>query len=213
MAGGTAGDLWPTTVAARRSLLSTFQDLDDEQWAVPSLCDGWTIRELLAHLILAAKPPMRRYAGAVVRARGSFDRANRALAVADGQRPAADLLASYRALVDHRFAPPGWPAAAPYSDILLHTLDARIPLGLPTDRPPADHLPVMDLLFGVAGRSFGSTSRPDVRWVATDLDWSRGDGPEVHGSMADLTLTAAGRAARLDALDGPGVDALRTWLG
>ena len=69
-------DPWPITVQARRSLLSTFEELDDAQWEAESLCDGWTIRQVLAHLILAARPPARRYIAAAARAKGNFDEAN-----------------------------------------------------------------------------------------------------------------------------------------
>ena len=206
-------DLWPVIVEERRSLLATFEELDRGQWDVPSLSEGWTVRQVLAHLVLAADPPLRRYLPAVVRARGSFDGANHQLAVDDAVRPVGELLAAYRAALPHRFAPPGWPAAAPLADILLHALDVRIPLGLPTDRPAARYVPAMELLMSRAGRAFAPGGRPTLRWVATDHAWSDGSGEEVRGAMADLTLTASGRSARLDRLEGPGAGRLRSWLG
>lgn len=193
-------------------MLATFESLDDEQWEVPSLCGGWDVREVLAHLVLAAHPPVRRYAVALVRARGSFDRANHELAVTDAELPTDELLARYRTAMEHRFAPPGWPPAAPLADVLIHALDVRIPLGLPTERPAERYEPVMRLLTSPAGKAFAPGGRPGVRWEATDHGWSDGDGPVVRGAMADLALTASGRAAGLDALDGPGVADLRTWL-
>ena len=196
-------DLWPVTLEARHSLLSTFGDLDDQQWEVPSLCHGWTIRQVLAHLILAVRPPRRRYITAVVIARGSFDKANHSFAVAEAQRPVDELLADYRSVIDHRFSPAGWPEAAPLSDIMLHSLDLRIPLDLDTDAPAEHYEPVLSLLFSRVGRSFTRRDRPTVRWAANDKAWSTGNGPEVRGNMADLALAAAGRSARLDRLDGP----------
>jgi hypothetical protein len=70
----------------------------------------------------------------------------------------------------------------------------------------------MALLFSRAGRSFAPKGRPTVRWVATDHAWSHGDGEEVRGAIADLALSASGRPARLDQLEGPGVAAVRAWL-
>lgn len=205
-------DLWPITIGARRSLLSTFEELDDGDWEMPSLCGGWTIRQVLAHLVLAARPPARRYIAAVARARGDFDNANHALAVLDASRPTRELLHAYRKVIDYRFSPPGWPQAAPLSDILLHSLDVRLPLERDTDVPADHYEPVLRLLFSRTGRSFTRTGRPTVRWVATDQEWSRGAGPEVRGTMADLALTAAGRGARIDHLDGEGVQAATAWL-
>ena len=65
-------DLWPWTIDARRSLLATFEQLERDQWEMPSLSEGWTVREVLAHLILATRPPVRRYGAAIVRARDSL---------------------------------------------------------------------------------------------------------------------------------------------
>ena len=205
-------DLWPITIQARRSLLSTFEQLDDAQWDVGSLCDGWTIRQVLAHLTLAARPPALRYAKAVARAKGDFNKANHSLAVDDAERPTSTLLSAYRRVIDHRFSPPGWPQAAPLSDIMVHSLDVRIPLGLETAAPADHYEPVLGLLFGPFGRSFTSKGRPAVRWVAVDHQWSHGNGPDVRGTMADLALTAAGRGARVPHLDGDGVAIIEDWL-
>lgn len=194
-------------------MLATFEHLGDEDWATPSLCEGWTVRDVLAHLVLAARPPVGRYAAAFVRAKGSFDGANHALAVVDAGRPVTDLLAHYRSVLADRFAPPGWPRAAPLSDIVLHSLDVRVPLGLPSIRPSARYVPVMDLLFSPARRPFTRRRRPAVRWVATDHPWAHGEGEEVRGDIADLALAAAGRGARLDRLDGEGLPKLRAWRG
>ena len=205
-------DLWPSTIRARRSLLSTFEELEDGDWSVGSLCAGWTIRQVLAHLVLAARPPAQRYIAAVARAKGDFNKANHSLAVADAARPTGELLLEYSAVIDHRrFSPPGW-LAVPLGDILLHTLDVRIPLDLETEVPADHYEPVLGLLFSRTGRFFTSKGRPSVRWVATDYAWSRGTGPEVRGTMADLALTAAGRAARVDQLDGDGVQIVAAWL-
>jgi len=205
-------DLWPWTIDARQSLLGTFEELDDQQWDTASLCTGWTVREVLAHLVLGARPPARRYLAAVVKARGNFDKANHALAVSDALKPAAELIENYRNVAEHRFSPPVWPKAAPLSDILIHSLDIRLALGLPSDQPPERYEPVMDLLFSRAGRSFTLEKRPSVKWVATDHAWTHGEGPMVEGAIADLAFAAAGRDARIDQLSGDGVDSLRLWL-
>lgn len=206
-------ELWPITIDARQSLISTLDTLEEEQWEVESLCQGWTIRDVLAHLILAARPPVRRYVPAVLKALGNFDRANHRLAVIEGGRPPSELLSRYRNVAEHRFAPPGWPETAPLSDILLHSLDVRIPLGVEAVVSPEHYEPVLRLLFKRVGRSFTTGDRPEVRWVATDHSWSHGSGREVRGAMEDLALTAAGRPARVTSLRGDGVQAIAAWAG
>ena len=205
-------DIWGCTLNARQSLISTFEEIDGDQWEVASLCDGWSVRHVLAHLILAARPPAKRYVPAVLKARGSFDKANHRLAAEDGCRPPSELLSQYRKVADHRFAPPGWPEAAPLGDVLLHSLDVRIPLDVAAAVPPIHYEPVLGLLFRRVGRSFTRPGRPEVRWVATDHAWSHGDeGPEVRGTMENLALAAAGRRARIGLLEGDGVDAIEAW--
>lgn len=100
-------DLWPWTIDARQSLLETFEKVDGQQWETESLCTGWSVQEVLAHLVLGARPPARRYIAAVAKARGNFDKANHALAVADGRKTPDNLVEEYRNVVEHRFSPPG----------------------------------------------------------------------------------------------------------
>ena len=48
-----------------------------------------------------------------------------------------------------------------------------------------------------------------LSFVATDLDWRAGRGPEVTGPGEALLLSLAGRPAALDELAGPGAPLLR----
>lgn len=206
-------DLWAATASERASILETFEGLTDDQWDAPSLCGHWTVRQVLGHLVVAADPPTLRFLREVAKARGSFDVANDRLALAQAERPTAELIDTYRGLLSARNAPPGIGPRGPLSDVLLHSLDVRIPLGLPTERPPEHWGPAVELLFDrLASRVFVPPGRPSVRWVATDLDWSTGTGDEIHGPIADIGMAASGRPPRLDALTGPGVAAVEVWL-
>ena len=64
-----------------------------------------------------------------------------------------------------------------------------------------------NLLIGGKKRVAGLTLR------ASDTDWSHGDGPVVEGPAMSLLMVTAGRAAHLDELSGPGLDAVRRRLG
>ena len=206
-------DIWDAIHDERRSVLGTFEGLTPDQWEVPSLCGSWTVRQLLGHLIVAADPRLRHFAIESVKTAGNFDKANDRLARAEAERPTDELLARYRERLGVRFKPPGLPLAAPLSDILLHSLDLRIPLGVPTERPVERWEPVLGLLFTRRGAlGFVPRGRPKLRWLASDHPWEHGTGDEVCGTMADLAAAASGRGARLEALTGTGQPALATWL-
>jgi uncharacterized protein (TIGR03083 family) len=205
-------DVWAVIADERTSLADTFEQVPSERWDTPSLCGTWTVRQVLGHLVVATDPPMGRFALEVAKAFGSFDTANDRLAREQAERPVTDLISDLRRQVAKQFAPPGLGPAAPLHDILLHSLDVRIPLGLPTERPPERYAPALDLVFGRGRRTLVPRGRPSLRWVATDHGWSHGTGDEVQGAMADLALAASGRGARIDAITGPGQPALAAWL-
>jgi uncharacterized protein (TIGR03083 family) len=204
---------WEEVIEERAVALATFESLAGAQWDVQSLCGAWTVRQVLGHLVVAADPRLRHFALPFLRARGSFDTANDELARAEAARPIDELLVRYRERHTNRLKPAGAPLAAPYSDAMLHHLDVAVPLGLAADRPPERWVPVLGIYLSWMGAvGIAPRGRPKLRWVATDHDWSNGDGPEVHGSMADLALAVSGRAARLDQLTGPGQAAVARWL-
>jgi uncharacterized protein (TIGR03083 family) len=208
-------DVQPLLVAARRSLLTTFEELRGDQWEANSLCEGWRVRDVLAHLTLAARPapPPVRYLRAIARARGSFHVANRELAIADGSLPPDELVERFRSVVESkRIAPPGSMRLAPFADAVIHSLDVRVPLGIETPVPSDHHVITLEFLLRPLGRFFGGAGRPGTRWVATDHDWSSGAGPEVRGTLVDLLLTLAGRDARAGNLEGDGATAVRNWF-
>ena len=47
-------DLWNLVAAERRALADDLAHLTPEQWADQSLCSGWTVRDVVAHLTAAA---------------------------------------------------------------------------------------------------------------------------------------------------------------
>ena len=108
------------------------------------------------------------------------------------------------------------------SIVVPPTLKKLHSLGIPFERMPgmpmkvfwdgAEYEPVMGILFSRMGFSFTQNRRPAVTWTATDHTWSQGEGPQVRGSMADLTLAAAGHSARLDRLTGDGAELVVAWL-
>lgn len=201
-------------LATRNRLLaaSMFAGLTEEQWRTPSLCAGWTVREVCAHLI----PPEGGFkvlplVWDVVRFRGDLARMVDSTARERARRPTAELVGSLGERAGARLKAPVVGPHGPMVDTAIHLRDAARPLGLATSPPSEDWRLVLDfLLTGPAERGFVGIGRTKgVRFEATDIDWSRGDGQLVRGSAEALALGIAGRDAVYDELEGPGVVVLR----
>jgi hypothetical protein len=72
--------------------------------------------------------------------------------------------------------------------------------------------PALDLLVSKAAtRGFMDRGLPELTYVATDLGWRHGSGPEGAAPAEALALALTRRPVRLDELVGPGTDRLRRW--
>jgi uncharacterized protein (TIGR03083 family) len=193
----------------RRQTAGLLETLDDAQWETPSLCEGWTVRTVAAHLTSGWNLSLPKMAWAMVR-HGGFDKANDRLARGLGEMAPDDIVAQLRANADHRFTPPGMGPTAPLSDLLVHGQDIRRPLGLHRTFPADRAAPSLDFLTTKKAKAFNPPGGiAGLRFVATDLDWAQGEGPEVRGTGEALLLTLYARPQPLDELDGDGVDELR----
>ena len=183
------------------------------QWATPSLCDAWTVRDVLAHLVVPFEAPKSAFPTTLLAARGSFHRASALITADMAKRDPIELVADLRRHADGRFKPPGLGSVAPLTDILVHGQDIRIPLGLADERPLELWRPVLDFLVLRRARvGFVAHSLPALRLEATDLEWTHGTGPVVRGPAVALTLTMLGRGVRAGELGGPGASTLRASM-
>lgn len=112
---------------ARLGFADLVAGLNSDQLATPSLCAGWSVRDVVGHLVLASDPPKARLFAAVIRAKGSYDRAMDRLSRAEATRPFPDLVANLRANADSRFAVAGVGPRGPLTDVLVHTVDIAVP--------------------------------------------------------------------------------------
>lgn len=199
--------------AERHRLADLVADLTDEQWATPSLCSAWTVRDVVAHLTVTTRTTVPRLLPAAVRARGSFDRM--AVDLAAGRAVAyttAELVAQLRESAGPTRRMPGSTPMDPLTDLVVHGQDVARPLGRRHVTPP--DVVAACLAYVAANRFMGGPRRlAGVQLVSTDTGWTRGDGAELRGPDVDLLLVAAGRRAGLDALHGPGAAVVAARLG
>lgn len=196
-------------IAAERRATADFLDtLTDDQGDVPSLCAGWSIRHVAAHLTMPFSLGKGKLVLGMLKHRGDFNRFADTFAREAASQPIAAMAANVRVNAENRFTPPGLGAMAPLTDILVHTLDIRVPLGVPGAGPAPEAVnTVLDFLMTPkATRGFLPKDRvPGLSFGTTDTGWSGGSGPEVRGPATSLLLALTGRTAGLDALQGDGV--------
>jgi uncharacterized protein (TIGR03083 family) len=200
--------------AERRGLADQLEELGPDEWRVRSLCPEWTVHDVLAHLTLATRLSKAAAIGGVLRARGDVNSMIR-----DSSRRRArefgpaELVAQLRETAGSARRPLGTQPPDPLVDVLVHGQDMTRPLGRRRDMPPDRVGPALDHVW--TSSFYGARKRfAGLRLVATDLDWSAGDGDrEVRGPAGDLLLLATGRAAGLDGLGGPGRDEAAARLG
>jgi uncharacterized protein (TIGR03083 family) len=199
---------WPLVHAERAVLAADLADLTDQQWATPSLCTGFTVRQVLAHLAAGASLNPARWLAGVIRCRFDFDKmVAMRLAEQLGAHP-AQTLARFRRVVTSTVKAPV-PVEAVLGEAIVHGEDIRKPLGIHRDYP-------LTTLTTLAGYYQGSDlvvpakRRIDgLRLQASDGPFATGSGPLVSGRTLALIMAMAGRVTFCDELEGAGVAILR----
>lgn len=198
--------------AERRDLADLCAELSPADWDTPSLCAGWRVRDVVAHVVSYEGLGPGAFAGRLLQGRLWPHRANQLGVAALADRSPAQLLELLRAAE----APTGLTAAfgarVALADTLIHQQDIRRPLGA-TRQVPAERLLAVLPLALLAPVVGGAWHVRGVRVVATDVDWSWGVGPEARGSGEAVLMAVAGRRGAAADLDGRGAEVLRARLG
>lgn len=213
-------DLWQLIRTERRDLIELLETLDDDEWAVPSLCGAWTVQDVAAHVAWAPVMPPRAAAVALARAGFSINAMIADSAVQWSTRGRSAILDQLRSNLAGDAKPFGMPPVAALADAVVHPLDISRPLDRPRPIPLAAFAATADFFTGASSRwpmnipLGGSASRriAGLRLVADDLDWSRGQGPEVLGAAEALMLVLTGRPVEPTELTGPGAPELYSRL-
>lgn len=194
--------------------LSAFlHTLADEDWERPSLCEGWRVRDVVGHILYGNELNLLTLPFKLARYGFSSDRSGQAYSIARAEgRPPAELLRDF----DERNPWAGtcriFPPRLTLLDRLAHHQDIRRPLGRPRTvpeerlRPVLDATPKLGSVFGARQRTKG------LRFEATDLDWSWGDGPTVTGPGEAIFMAMLGRSHALADLAGEGLPTFSSRL-
>ncbi|OBH24826.1 DinB family protein [Mycobacterium sp. E342] len=202
-------DLMSMARAERADLADFLATLTPQQWDAPSLCTGWTVKDVVAHMIsyeeLDALGLLKRFA------KGRVVRANQVGVDEFSHLSAPQLLDFLRAHLQPRGLTAGFGGMIALVDGTIHHQDIRRALVRPRT-VPADRLErVLALVPGNPRLGAGRRIR-GLRLHATDVDWEHGRGPEVTGPGEALLMAMAGRTAALADLTGPGLQTLAARL-
>lgn len=182
------------TTAERTRLTDLLAGLTEEQWATPSLCAGWRVREVAAHLSMPFRLSVPQFLFGVVSNGFRFDPFADRRARADTESLSdAQLLAVLRNNIDTDWRPPGGGVVGALSHDVIHGLDITEPLGLPA-APPERIRIVLDNA-GERNLSHFGVDLTGSRLIADDVDLTLGDGPrEIRMSAKEMLLTVTKRA-------------------
>ncbi|MFD7233855.1 maleylpyruvate isomerase family mycothiol-dependent enzyme [Streptomyces syringium] len=186
-------DITTAIAAERRELAALLDGLPVESWDAPTLCAGWRVREVAAHMSLGFRYSFPQVAWELVKARGSLDRMTDRCARRDAAvLSTGELAAALADNADHPWKPPTLGIEAALGHDVVHGLDISVALGLGR-RVPEDRLRI--LLEGIDSRTltFFGADLDGVQLRADDLDWTFGTGTPLTGAAQDLLLLAYGR--------------------
>jgi uncharacterized protein (TIGR03083 family) len=202
-------DIWPVVHAERKALAADLRGLDAGDWARPSLCGDWTVRDVLAHMTSGARLTPPAFFGQLIGSGFSFGKVQeKGVAAQRGASP-ADTLANFESVLTSVKHPPG-PTATWLGETIVHSEDIRRAVGIKHAYPAGAVVAVADFYKG-SNLLIGSKTRiAGLALRATDADWSHGTGPEVKGPILSLVMAMTGRKAADDDLAGDGVATLRS---
>ncbi|MBC7301341.1 MAG: maleylpyruvate isomerase family mycothiol-dependent enzyme [Nocardia sp.] len=186
-------ELRAETARQRAETAQFLAGLDEADWDAPTLCAGWRVREVAAHLSMPYRTSLPRFVLGMIAARGNFDRLADRVARADAARlSSAELVAAIADNTEHPWKPPGGGFAGALSHDVIHGLDITVAFGH-ADPVPLDRMRmVLDALNPRSVQYFG-VDLTGIALRADDLDFRFGDGEVLSGRAQDLLLVLCGR--------------------
>ena len=161
-------------------------------WDAQSLCEGWRVRHVVAHVTMPARLTPEQFGAEMAAAAGDFAVLSDTVATRDAALPVADLVSQLRSPALHAWQPPGGGAAGALSHAVIHSLDVTIALGLPSVAPAGARTAVLDQLAASNGTWFG-VDVTDLELAATDVGWRWGSGRPLHADSGSLVALLSGR--------------------
>lgn len=194
-------ELWQVVDRERASLADLLESLDAEEWETLTRCGDWRVRDVAAHLTLAARITRGQAVREMIRARGNWNRMIHDTAVREAEAPGEVIVGHLRSIIGSRRLAPMTSPHEPLLDLLVHGQDIALALGREREVSPTAARAAAERVctMRLPPRPW---PLPKARLVATDIEWTRGAGDEIRGPIAALLLLLTGRP-----------EAAREWAG
>lgn len=203
-------NIWEIVHQERRALIHDLDGITTEQWSTPSLCEDWTVHDVLAHLVDDAKTTKPSFVRNLILARFNFDRANQKGVEQERRDNPEETLESFRQVSDRTTSAPA-PLASRLVEIFVHGEDIRRPLGIAHTYPSDAVLAAIEYQLATSDAMGGSKDRAaGLNLEATDAQWSHGTGEQVKGKAIDILMSLTRRPCPSGALTGDGTARLLT---
>lgn len=196
----------------RAEMADFLESLQPEQWEQPSLCSGWRVRDVAAHVISYEEHGTVDLLRRLAKARFRPHKLNDVAVTEYNTRDPQELVEFLREHLTPRGATARFRGGVGLVDAVIHHQDMRRALDMPRT-VPAERLRYA-LPFAVTAPPLrGFWKARGVLLIATDVDWTRGSGPEARGEGEAVLMTLAGRRGVARELTGPGAAVLEERLG
>ncbi|MUL82072.1 MULTISPECIES: maleylpyruvate isomerase family mycothiol-dependent enzyme [unclassified Mycolicibacterium] len=185
--------IWRNIDEQRVQLADLLDTLQPHQWSTASLCTGWTVREVAVHLTQSqlSRADLVR---AALKSGFRFNAMVRRMALTDPADPPA-ITARLRGMVGSRQRPPMAKEIDPLLDVLVHTQDICVPLGVDRPMPVDAAVAVAERLWHMKFPFAPQRDLPGYRFAATDTDFAVGPqwGARREAPIRDIVMMFARR--------------------
>ncbi|WP_454793399.1 maleylpyruvate isomerase family mycothiol-dependent enzyme [Mycolicibacterium lutetiense] len=189
----------------RTDLAEFLATLTPQQWQTESLCTGWTVKDVVAHVIsydeLNLPGLLKRFA------KGRVVHANEVGVAEYSTMSTGELLKFLNQHLRPRGLTAGFGGMIGLVDGTVHHQDIRRALGRPRTVPEQRLRRILPLVPGNPRLGAGRRIK-GLRLRATDIGWEHGSGPEVTGTGEALLLAMTGRRQAAEELTGAGAATL-----
>jgi uncharacterized protein (TIGR03083 family) len=189
--------------AQRGSLAAVLDTLPASGWDQATLCAGWRVREVVAHVTMPFRYSGPRFVLELARSRGKFNEMADRVALRDAARMSpGELAEAVRSNIGHPWRPPGGGFEGALAHDVIHGLDITVPLGLDVTVPEERLRRILPASAADKTVTFFGADLAGIEFRARDLDWTLGAGTPLTGAAADLLLAMCGRKLPAGRLSG-----------